>query len=788
MISNFGFPSISDITVIPNSVLNTASSISEAKSYWQSMLSRILSRISGYKLRIEPDHIVNPNAIIALFEVLPNYLDHATLDFGECSFTYEAFVALLNPIGRPRCNLELPSLPRDFYFQITPANLSDVGSLCIHPPTWGGSPEDRDVMVHWLHDIYRQMDRMTINLQSWVSLSGLEELEIYKNKGLMINYRVTPFQYVDEHYTSPGPIKLPKFELLTNERWNKDDCLLWWRDHLKGISGDSLTVGDPSYCACINNPLTITSLFEVLSPRINKIDLSGLIFSTEAWNALVNCLSKHPVTSLKFDPTADQLETFQSNTLHHLEIERNSHSMTSEEEKARLSALLTQHLTKFPNLQSLAIVNWYLSDCHLEFVQNIPVSIENHWIKGEYPNVQLKQTGQEPCDDAALLGNTQFEEQTLSAYWEIIVLDSRSPKMIIGTNNMRRLLIDSPGSIHALFNQLKMRTEFTALAFHRVQFTERAWKVLLENLNPSITSLHFTGCNLSPSMISSLKHHELKELSINSNADLTDKKGFCQAVKEVVHNLVQLSLAGNAITDEDLKEICPKNLSALNLSHNCITFFGNQFLVKSFKYCDIDLLQNPLPLEDQIYRRRELQPLDALLESNEEIFPEYWKRLTQLIDPFTKEEYFRKLLATQFEIVNVPDDGNCLFHACSLGTPFTHQELRKKAVEHMLAKRDLFAPHIEDDKTLDDYATIMLLDKTWGGNVEIAALAQVLECSIAVYSKEHQLEVSGGKMIPNEHYIYHAHEKIDILTSPKTIFLYREKENHYLILNLTKSH
>jgi OTU domain-containing protein 3 len=88
------------------------------------------------------------------------------------------------------------------------------------------------------------------------------------------------------------------------------------------------------------------------------------------------------------------------------------------------------------------------------------------------------------------------------------------------------------------------------------------------------------------------------------------------------------------------------------------------------------------------------------------------------------------------DIKEIRGDGNCMFRAISdqlCGNEDMHVELRHLAVEHVKNNQDDFSPFIEDDENFDKYIKRMSELCTWGGNIELQALSQVLEVNIKIH-------------------------------------------------------
>lgn len=766
-----------------NSITNYSTQINNFtfKSFWETALKSQ----KGITLRIE-QHISDANEMTALFDVLTQFPLIGIIDFSEATFSDDAFSALVNAPKEGIYQLNLPWVPLQQLFELTPDKLNHVSKLLFHPPK-SGNGDEIELLIQFVRGFYDQTDQFAIDLSQW-HLSPFQENQLL------------PFAAVGLQLDLDQRVKLDPF---LDPYGTKADCKRWWSNYLRDTAGSTEFLLNPttSYMS-LNSPIAIIALFEVFKEEhyyFSSLDLTNTLFSDEAWSALVDGLNRwtSPVISFQADTvTVDQIgillrgltdEAFAN--LRILDISRDTNIVTRAEDKLRLGALLAVYLPKCKNLHRMHIGNWYFEECgFLILKKETAFFIENHWIKRtEHPKVHLDQTLLALDDNASLFCDTQFDAETLSVLWSETIAALVPPAITISSENAMSVVADSPLSIQTFFTLLEDSPKFQSLTFHGLQFTERAWEVIHQNVlwNSSITSVHFHRCQLTPKMISSLKTLNLRDLSLNSNADLVEKEAFCQAIGEVIRESqnLNLQLKGNLLTDDDLKMIFPApcSLKSLCLNENCITKQGEQHL-KSMNIGKIELFDNPMP------DPKETTPLDDLLQEigkvdllTKEFYLQFQEKISILF-PWEKEICFRQLLSVVFKIENVPADGNCLFHACSIGSTYTHQDLRKATVDYIEALPAVFSPHMEDNRTFEEYTALMRKDMSWGGNAEIVALCELLGCPIAVYSKEYPLTIEEGKLRPNPHTIYDASGLVDIFNHPKTIFLYRSGENHYLKL------
>jgi OTU domain-containing protein 6 len=106
-------------------------------------------------------------------------------------------------------------------------------------------------------------------------------------------------------------------------------------------------------------------------------------------------------------------------------------------------------------------------------------------------------------------------------------------------------------------------------------------------------------------------------------------------------------------------------------------------------------------------------------------------------------------------VVEMPPDGNCLFHALThqLGDPsISPEEMRALIVEHIRSHRDEFNSFIIDEAVVDPfeaYCTHMSMDGVWGSLLEVRAAAERFHVVIAVVAAS-GLTLVGGECLPND--------------------------------------
>ena len=89
-----------------------------------------------------------------------------------------------------------------------------------------------------------------------------------------------------------------------------------------------------------------------------------------------------------------------------------------------------------------------------------------------------------------------------------------------------------------------------------------------------------------------------------------------------------------------------------------------------------------------------------------------------------------------FNLNKIQGDGNCLFRALcksTFGNESMHLEVRQYVWDYMIEHRERFSEFIENDISIDEYLSKMLLDGEWGGHAELVAFSEIYNVSIQVF-------------------------------------------------------
>ncbi|EGD75172.1 hypothetical protein PTSG_06825 [Salpingoeca rosetta] len=121
-------------------------------------------------------------------------------------------------------------------------------------------------------------------------------------------------------------------------------------------------------------------------------------------------------------------------------------------------------------------------------------------------------------------------------------------------------------------------------------------------------------------------------------------------------------------------------------------------------------------------------------------------------------------------IQRVPADGNCLFKSIEVQLPEAKAKdaraLREIAADHMRTHRDDYLPFMTNDKgdmmspeEFEAYCEKMATTSEWGGQIEIRALAEALNCCIEVFQATAPTQVIGAADAADKVRLsYHRHQ------------------------------
>lgn len=114
------------------------------------------------------------------------------------------------------------------------------------------------------------------------------------------------------------------------------------------------------------------------------------------------------------------------------------------------------------------------------------------------------------------------------------------------------------------------------------------------------------------------------------------------------------------------------------------------------------------------------------------------KSAEEMAEELEKERKFLEALGRKrLHVFEVEGDGNCLFRGISHQLYLTedhHEVLRQKCVEHLMTYKSRFSLFCAED--FDEHVREMSQVGTWGDELEIRALEEILDRHIVIYSSE----------------------------------------------------
>lgn len=115
--------------------------------------------------------------------------------------------------------------------------------------------------------------------------------------------------------------------------------------------------------------------------------------------------------------------------------------------------------------------------------------------------------------------------------------------------------------------------------------------------------------------------------------------------------------------------------------------------------------------------------------------------------PSAREQEMASIcLPDQMEIVDTIADGHCLYRSVAAQVEAsTYQSVREMCAESLLQHRAELEAFVETDTPFEDYVENVRSTATWGGSLELRALALSLRRPIVVYSTASQPLVMGDE-------------------------------------------
>ena len=496
-------------------------------------------------LTLQGCHIINEAAMEALILRAPPSIQ--TIDFSQCTFSDQAFDALLKGKKAPR-EWILDWAPEQLK-RIKPDNLKNV-HLTILPPK---SPTAEDIEL----------------------------------------WNLVPKQ------SAPVPTYPVLVGNITREK-----CLAWWNKAIQTewrVSGVFALNNDPKIYFYLDDTGAVKALFEVLNEKaapIEVLNLTGVVFSEEVWTLFLNQFKfGYQIDDLSLDSvTLPQLRLlFQewgemmSQNMVTLNLSRGQGMRTTQEERTELADLLSKELPKLKKLESLKLDNWDLNfEC----------------------GKRISEPQKKPENKALLLSqNTSKETWNSLIYAEeqpsVVIGDMTGAPVKIDSAESIENLFSALSEFHDAINFLSVR--FTVDAWRTLLlllYKKRSIKAVRFyncQLNPSmIASLkslsRLTSLTLNSNAALAEKEAfcqavktvwqniNLETLRLEDNL-LTDRD-IAAILPSLPGSLKKLCLAGNCITAKG--ESYLRGLSSQSSGGRYKRSFGD------FDACQINLEENPI--------------------------------------------------------------------------------------------------------------------------------------------------------------------------------------------------
>ncbi|ORY45679.1 cysteine proteinase [Rhizoclosmatium globosum] len=103
---------------------------------------------------------------------------------------------------------------------------------------------------------------------------------------------------------------------------------------------------------------------------------------------------------------------------------------------------------------------------------------------------------------------------------------------------------------------------------------------------------------------------------------------------------------------------------------------------------------------------------------------------------YTSDSIESQLSSFNLELFDVSGDGNCLFRAIAHqmdNTQNNHLKYRTQTVAHMRENKELYAPFLDEDETIDQRLKRMEKQGVYGDNLEIVAFSRAFKCGVVIH-------------------------------------------------------
>lgn len=246
--------------------------------------------------------------------------------------------------------------------------------------------------------------------------------------------------------------------------------------------------------------------------------------------------------------------------------------------------------------------------------------------------------------------------------------------------------------------------------------------------------------------------------SLKKTVNATDKK----RKKEIAAQVAAMREELESRQEQELLALCPIDRLSYQMDQVHVDHKDDDASASGFKYeirgvCKAEKKKEKK--REAARKRREAseqEDVSAITESRER-----------------ESEKLASLIASKsLSIHSIASDGDCLYNSVKhqlsqQGIQVSVKELRHKAADHMRTHRNSFRPFIPteegemiSDQQFERYCHTLETSKEWGGNLELEALSQALQCPVHVFQADAPI-IEFGPQFQHRNTIllsYHRHE------------------------------
>lgn len=228
-----------------------------------------------------------------------------------------------------------------------------------------------------------------------------------------------------------------------------------------------------------------------------------------------------------------------------------------------------------------------------------------------------------------------------------------------------------------------------------------------------------------------------------------------------------MTLLEKELDDKQNEELSALNLPVKNTQDNQGPEESNN-LNDSLTSQDEEMTENNVKVSRAQKRRNKKAAEDKEREKRISEQEEQNKQGPRVLELNSIKENLKSL---GLEIYNIPADGNCLYCAINHQLQVTGRDtstvtkLRRATADFMREHKEEFIPFMYndedgmvDEKQFEDYCKSISSTKLWGGQLELRALSNILECPIKIIQATGQPTIQGENFVGPELVLtYHRH-------------------------------